>query len=200
MTQEEIYAENERIMAQYRPYITKKVLDRYGTSFQNAENLGDSWRDNILYSPAVEEFLVLETRVFIRLYTNTDNLWAIRALVKMISGYLAVFVQMAPDTGSLNRARKKLKHLLFDESDFVQHIINQKKAEHDQPAQSTRLPSPGNRPIVNTRNANKPKPPHAKQNWRKSRHVKDRGFISKNLMRKIKSTHLSHKQNQTCDN
>lgn len=28
MTQEEIYAENERIMAQYRPYITKKVLDR----------------------------------------------------------------------------------------------------------------------------------------------------------------------------
>lgn len=131
MTQEEIYAENERIMAQYRPYITKKVLDRYGTSFQNAENLGDSWRDNILYSPAVEEFLVLETRVFIRLYTNTDNLWAIRALVKMISGYLAVFVQMAPDTGSLNRARKKLKHLLFDESDFVQHIINQKKAEHD---------------------------------------------------------------------
>lgn len=131
MTQEEIYAENERIMAQYRPYITKKVLDRYGTSFQNAENLGDSWRDNILYSPAVEEFLVLETRVFIRLYTNTDNLRAIRALVKMISGYLAVFVQMAPDTGSLNRARKKLKHLLFDESDFVQHIINQKKAEHD---------------------------------------------------------------------
>lgn len=131
MTQEEIYAENERIMAQYRPYITKKVLDRYGTSFQNAENLGDSWRDNILYSPAVEEFLVLETRVFIRLYTNTDNLWAIRALVKMISGYLAVFVQMAPDTGSLNRARKKLKHLLFDESDFVQHIINQKKAEYE---------------------------------------------------------------------
>ena len=131
MTQEEIYAENERIMARYRLYITKKVLDRYGASFQNAENLGDSWRDNILYSPDVEEFLVLETRVFIRLYTDTDNLWAIRALVKMISGYLAVFVQMAPDTGSLNRARKKLKHLLFDESDFVQHIINQKKAEHD---------------------------------------------------------------------
>lgn len=36
MTQEEIYAENERIMAQYRPYITKKVLDRSGTSFQVA--------------------------------------------------------------------------------------------------------------------------------------------------------------------
>lgn len=49
----------------------------------------------------------------------------------MISGYLAVFVQMAPDTGSLNRARKKLKHLLFDESDFVQHIINQKKSEYE---------------------------------------------------------------------
>lgn len=128
MTQEELEATNKRIFAEYTQYITKKFLDKYGTSYANAESVRNYWRDTAQYSPEIENFLVFETKVFIRIFAPTNNTWALHKLITGISDYLSAYVKKAPDTGSRNRARKKLYKILYKQSAHVQHIIIQKQA------------------------------------------------------------------------
>ncbi len=127
MTNEQMEAQNKTMFYKYTRYITEKVMDKYGASYENMDTMGHYWRDNLPYSAETENFIVFETKIFIRLFVTTKNGWALRQFIDGISDYLSAYVKRAPDTGSRNRARKKLRNLLYNQSAHIQYIIAENK-------------------------------------------------------------------------
>lgn len=127
MTNEQMEAQNKTMFYKYTRYITEKVMDKYGASYENMDTMGHYWRYNLPYSAETENFIVFETKIFIRLFVTTKNGWALRQFIDGISDYLSAYVKRAPDTGSRNRARKKLRNLLYNQSAHIQYIIAENK-------------------------------------------------------------------------
>lgn len=127
MTNEQMEAQNKTMFYKYTRYITEKVMDKYGASYESMDTMGHYWRDNLPYSAETENFIVFETKIFIRLFVTTKNGWALRQFIDGISDYLSAYVKRAPDTGSRNRARKKLRNLLYNQSAHIQYIIAENK-------------------------------------------------------------------------
>lgn len=42
----------------YKDFIVKEFIEKFGGSYQTAENQKEIWRDNFIYSPECEQFLI----------------------------------------------------------------------------------------------------------------------------------------------
>jgi len=84
----------KQLTAEYIEFIGTKVIDKFGGSYQNYNTLGKTWRQKLEYSPKIEEFLIAETKVFLRmqefrLQTNFNLLYV---LCNGIGDYLSKYL------------------------------------------------------------------------------------------------------------
>ena len=58
---------------QYTYHITKIVLEKFGESYQTAENIKNLWRKKIEVSYEIGDFIIFKTKSFIRLLDNPNS-------------------------------------------------------------------------------------------------------------------------------
>ena len=116
-------------MLKIKDNVDLKELEKFGFKPKYNEDTGEV----CAYEKKIEKYecglviSVFETKSFIRLFVTTKNGWALRQFIDGISDYLSAYVKRAPDTGSRNRARKKLRNLLYNQSAHIQYIIAENK-------------------------------------------------------------------------
>ena len=107
------------ITAQYIEYIGDKVIDKFGGSYRNYQTDGKIWRQQMPYSPAIEDFLFYQTDLFLRLLDIRDqgNFNMMYKVCFNISDHLSKYlVKKSPE---LNRkfVTDMVLHKIFLDSD-----------------------------------------------------------------------------------
>lgn len=139
----------------YTGYITNKVLEKYGPSYVTPTNGGKQWRTMIAWSQEIENFLIFETKMFIRLLDTRDarstDLSFLYALTRLMADYLAKFCMMSPTIDTRKQAFKNLHTTLFDNFGYIQRLAaTQAMARDARDARNRRYTSP--RPQSRTSN------------------------------------------------
>lgn len=131
----------------YTAYITELVMAEYGPSYTSVQTHGKQWRNIIKWTPEIEEFLILKSKMFIRLLDSRDSASTdprfLLALTRLMADYLAKFCMMSPDVPTRKKAFKNLHTQLYDNFGYIQHLLNiqaQKRAQRDSYAQQYASP------------------------------------------------------------
>lgn len=108
-------ANAKQLYCQYTEFIGTRVVDKFGGSYQTAELLGGVWRQKIEYRPDIKDFVIAETKLFLRLLPdeNLRDLNVCYLLCDKISDYLSKYI--AKESAGLTRkiAMKQLMDELF---------------------------------------------------------------------------------------
>ena len=60
------------ITAKYVDFIADEVINKFGGSYQNHQTLGRVWRQQMPYRPEIEQFVLQQTKLFLRLQDIRD--------------------------------------------------------------------------------------------------------------------------------
>ena len=66
-------ASTKVITARYIDFIADEVINKFGGSYQNVQTLGKTWRQQMPYNPATEEFILQQSNLFLRLLDIRDQ-------------------------------------------------------------------------------------------------------------------------------
>lgn len=66
-------ATKKEITAQYIDFIAEEVINKFGGSYQNKQNFGKSWRQEMPYRLEIERFIIDRTKIFLRLLDVCDS-------------------------------------------------------------------------------------------------------------------------------
>lgn len=123
----------QRTFATYTREITALFLDKYGTSYATQENTRNTWRETCAYSAAAYDFLILQTRVFIRLLphdkSSSTNPQFLDSLTSLMADYLSAYTMKQPNIANRKQAKEKLKDALYNEFGYIQTIIQKRQAK-----------------------------------------------------------------------
>ena len=79
----------------YVNYIVDEIINKYGKSYQRAEDIKDNWRKTLEYTPECEQFLIAKSKHFLRLFPTTSRDFSspvfFSNLVGLISEYLSLY-------------------------------------------------------------------------------------------------------------
>ncbi len=122
------------VFEQYKIYIAEKIHAKYAPSYATIADIKDKWRHNFAYNKELEDFLIFETKVFIRLLDwqepNFRNPDFLKSLVKSISSYLAAYVEKSSKYGNDHMATLNyLNDVLFNSFYYIQALKNNKDAK-----------------------------------------------------------------------
>lgn len=110
----------------YSRHITKLFLDKFGPSYADTEEIRNSWRKNAPYSVDAEDFLILQTRTYIRMLdpqdSNSRNLSYLKLLTKMMADYLTAYTHRNPAIANRNMARKRIEAALYDDFAYIKYL------------------------------------------------------------------------------
>ena len=101
------------IISQYVNFIGNEVVNKFGGSYQTYESMGRLWRQKMDYDPKVEEFAVLQSKLFLRLLDIRDqgNFNMMYKVCYNIAEYLSKYiVKKSPEL-----TRAKVTDTLLDE-------------------------------------------------------------------------------------
>lgn len=110
----------------YSRHITKLFLDKFGPSYADTEEIRNSWRKTAPYSVDAEDFLILQTRTYIRMLdpqdSNSRNLSYLKLLTKMMADYLTAYTHRNPAIANRNMARKRIEAALYDDFAYIKYL------------------------------------------------------------------------------
>ena len=113
-------ANAKQLYCQYTEFIGKTVVDKFGGSYQTPELLGGVWRQKMEYRPDIKDFVIAQTKLFLRLLPdeNLRDLNVSYLLCDKISDYLSKY--MVKESGTLTRkvVMGQLMNQLFLDSDL----------------------------------------------------------------------------------
>ena len=100
----------QRIFGQYAVCITEKLLEKYGPSYASQSVIRNTWRNTFPYDKRVEDFLIFETKMYIRNLdrrdSNSTNPQFLLALTKLMADYLSAYTMKSNDTKTRKRPAK----------------------------------------------------------------------------------------------
>ena len=115
--------------SQYAKYITKIVLEEYGPSYANPNEILNTWRNLFPYSKTVEDFLIFKTKIFIRTLdgrdSNSTNPQFLQSLIKEIADYLSAYTMKNPNIHTRKKAKMLLFDALYNQSAYIQNLLTQ---------------------------------------------------------------------------
>ncbi len=118
-----------RTFSQYVKYITKIVLEEYGPSYANPNEILNTWRRLFPYSKTVEDFLIFKTKIFIRLLdsrdSNSTNPQFLQILITEIADYLSAYTRQNPNVHTRKKAKMLLFDALYNQSAYIQNLLTQ---------------------------------------------------------------------------
>ena len=110
----------------YIAHMCRRVIDVYGTSYMTYENTKNNWRYQLPYSATLEEFLILESKVFLRMQDKQDGKFSdpafLKVLVNQMADYLSAYTARSCNANR-NQSVKQLKKRLWDENTYIQHML-----------------------------------------------------------------------------
>ena len=119
----------QRTFSQYVKYITKILLEEYGPSYANPNEILNTWRNLFPYSKTVEDFLIFKTKIFIRTLdgrdSNSTNPQFLQALIKEIADYLSAYTMKNPNVHTRKKAKMLLFDALYNQSAYIQNLLTQ---------------------------------------------------------------------------
>lgn len=107
----------EQIVNEYKIFIGKEIVDKFGGSYQTYENLGDTWTQKIRYSNEIKDFIFIKTKLFFRVldkcYQNNFNMMykVCNKVANHISPYM---LRKSPDLTKENVKDTVLNEIFFD--------------------------------------------------------------------------------------
>ena len=108
----------QRMFAMYVKEISNKVIKKFAPSFVTYEDMKNKWRYELVYSEAIEEYIILKTRIYIMTLDSRDptskNPSFLKALTKLMADFLSLYTMRAPNC--VNRKKIELKKELRDKS------------------------------------------------------------------------------------
>ncbi len=123
---------SQRVFATYTRSISELFLDKYGASYATQENTRNTWRASAEYSRDAEEFLILQSRIFIRMLDSRDpnstNPQFLKSLTNLMADYLSAYTKKNPIYHSRNEAKAALKELLFTKFGYINRLQNAQTA------------------------------------------------------------------------
>jgi len=110
------------ITAQYISFIADEVIDKFGGSYQNIQTLGKTWRQQMPYNPATEEFILQQSNLFLRLLDVRDqgNFNMMYKVCFNIADHVSKYiVKKSPDLDRRTVTDKVLNDIFFNSERFV---------------------------------------------------------------------------------
>lgn len=115
----------------YVPEISKKVIDAFGDSYITFNDLKDSWRKQLNYSKAASDYLILETKTFIRLLDqrnqDSTNPQFLDSLTGLMADYLSVYFVRSAEASTQQDVIKDLKDKFYHQNNCIQFLLTQQK-------------------------------------------------------------------------
>jgi hypothetical protein len=107
-------------------HISQRVIEEYGISYMTYDNTKNNWRYRLPYTAKTEAFLILESKVFLRMLDEdsgrTSNPGFLKPLVNQMADFLSAYTMRA-GVEKRGIAIKQLKQKLWDENVFIQQIL-----------------------------------------------------------------------------
>ena len=99
-------------------HISQRVIEEYGISYMTYDNTKNNWRYRLPYTAKTEAFLILESKVFLRMLDEdsgrTSNPGFLKPLVNQMADFLSAYTMRA-GVEKRGIAIKQLKQKLWDE-------------------------------------------------------------------------------------
>ncbi len=118
---------------QYIAYISDKAIRTHGESYDTYAELKNNWRFQFPYTTKLEKWLILETKVFLRLMPAkyAHNLDYLKSLINEIADFLSAYTMRQ---GNITRsdARQKMVYMLWDKNLMVQSLIQKQTQRQNQ--------------------------------------------------------------------
>ena len=115
-------ATSKQITGQYVEFIGTQVINKFGGSYQTYQTSGKIWRQKMDYRPDVEQYIMLETGVFLRMLDVRDqgNFNMMYKVCYNISEHLSKYlVKKSPDLTRKNVTDTTLHTIFLDADRFV---------------------------------------------------------------------------------
>lgn len=114
--------------ADFIRFITEAVIAKYGPSYATPQSMGNKWREQIAYSAEIEQFLIAQSRLYLRVTNFGDESKAtnpafLKALVNEMADYLSKYTMRAKEGMLRKDAEKALKRALFDNNSHIQGML-----------------------------------------------------------------------------
>lgn len=111
--------------ANFTQHITKLFLEHFGKSYMTQESIRNRWRAECDYSAKAEEFLILQSRTYLRNLNQRDtkstNPSFLGALTSLMADYLSAYTMRS---GIKRRqAEKALKNALYTENPYILRLL-----------------------------------------------------------------------------
>lgn len=117
----------------YKVHILEKFLDKFGKSYDSVESLRDRWFHEYKYTADAEQFLIDESKLYLRLCPHYREIKFLNALTTHMAEYLSEYTMKYteyPDKDARRAGRKiakqKLKDELFTKNKYIQQLIYHK--------------------------------------------------------------------------
>ena len=114
----------------YKEYILTKFLEKFGKSYDNVENLRDRWFHEYRYTADAEQFLIDESRLYLRLCPHATEIKFLNTLTNHMADYLSEYTMRYmeyPDKDARRAGRKAakadLKEELYTKNPYIQRLI-----------------------------------------------------------------------------
>ena len=114
----------------YKDFIVKELVEKFGGSYQTAETMKDVWRDSFIFHPECEKFLITKTQMFLFLLEDKHNNKSpcfLKTLIGLISEYLAKYI--CKKGISRNDCTQQLIKVLFTDNRFIQNKLKSYQKE-----------------------------------------------------------------------
>lgn len=125
-------AEAEAQFEVYKNFIAKEFIEKFGGSYQTAENMKDIWRDTFVFRPECEQFLISKTKLFIMLMgtpSSSAGPCFLRVITGKISEYLSRYI--CKKGISHNDCIQQLRDIFFVKNFHVEQEIKRYKSEEN---------------------------------------------------------------------
>lgn len=115
-------------LTQYARNISEHVIETYGGSYQTYQNIGDTWRTCFNYSQKIEDYILRETKLYIRMLNLRDGMATdpnfLYSFVDLISQYLAEYTVRKNPNQTKEAEHKRLQQLLWNENKYIKALLS----------------------------------------------------------------------------
>lgn len=111
----------KQITAKYIDFISRAVIDKFGGSYQTYQTLGNSWRTQLKYNPVIENYILMQTHVFIRMLDdcNLRDLNVMFIACDNMADYLSKYISRKSPDLTRKIAKKELMDNIFFKSSLL---------------------------------------------------------------------------------
>lgn len=125
----------QKVFSNYTQYISKLVIDKYGPSYTTQQDIRNRWRNLIPYSIGIEDFLIFQTKMYIRFLDSRDpnstNPQFLESLVKLMADYLSAYTMQKENHMTRKKAKELLKAELYDNCSYIKNLIARQTAARE---------------------------------------------------------------------